>query len=104
MAQWSRQGFWYILINKTHKNCGFINFISLDDAIQARNDLNGQDINGLVVKIGFAKVPSKAEVPTVADALATPSIIAGLAVGAAERIYGKAWQKPEPVTTETVGI
>lgn len=45
-----------------HKQCGFVNFESLDDAVAARKILNGQEILGPEIgpiKIGFAKVPSK---------------------------------------------
>ncbi|KAJ3092152.1 hypothetical protein HK102_010276 [Quaeritorhiza haematococci] len=42
----------------THKNCGFVNFERLEDAIEARKAMNGKDIGGSVVKIGYAKVPS----------------------------------------------
>lgn len=45
-----------------HKQCGFINFESLDDAVAARKVLNGQEILGPEIgpiKIGFAKVPSR---------------------------------------------
>ncbi|KAK5668012.1 hypothetical protein QVD99_005056 [Batrachochytrium dendrobatidis] len=45
----------------THKNCGFVNFVHVQDAIRARNEMNNQDIGGFVVKIGFAKVPSKTD-------------------------------------------
>ncbi|KAG1883724.1 hypothetical protein F4604DRAFT_1981317 [Suillus subluteus] len=46
----------------THKNCGFINFECLDDAVHARKALNGHDVLGSDVgafHIGFAKVPVK---------------------------------------------
>ncbi|EIN10876.1 hypothetical protein PUNSTDRAFT_51453 [Punctularia strigosozonata HHB-11173 SS5] len=46
----------------THKNCGFINFECLDDAVRARKALNGRDILGSdvgAIRIGFAKVPVK---------------------------------------------
>jgi protein JSN1 len=46
----------------THKNCGFINFERLDDAVRARKALNGRDILGSdvgAIRIGFAKVPVK---------------------------------------------
>ncbi|KAF8634349.1 hypothetical protein AX15_000961 [Amanita polypyramis BW_CC] len=46
----------------THKNCGFINFERLDDAVRARKALNGRDVLGSdvgAVRIGFAKVPVK---------------------------------------------
>lgn len=45
-----------------HKQCGFINFENLDDAVAARKILNGQEILGPEIgpiKIGFAKVPSR---------------------------------------------
>lgn len=45
-----------------HKQCGFINFENLDDAVAARKSLNGLEVLGCEVgpvKIGFAKVPSK---------------------------------------------
>jgi protein JSN1 len=48
----------------THKNCGFINFERLDDAVTARRSLNGREILGTEVgqvRIGFAKVPGKGE-------------------------------------------
>ncbi|KAI0303363.1 hypothetical protein B0F90DRAFT_1809585 [Multifurca ochricompacta] len=44
----------------THKNCGFINFERLDDAVRARKALNGRDVLGSdvgAIRIGFAKVP-----------------------------------------------
>jgi protein JSN1 len=45
-----------------HKQCGFINFENLDDAVTARKALNGQEVLGPEIgpiKIGFAKVPNK---------------------------------------------
>lgn len=45
-----------------HKQCGFCNFESIEDAVRARDALNGQEILGSEVgpvKIGFAKVPGK---------------------------------------------
>ncbi|CAH7689762.1 hypothetical protein PPACK8108_LOCUS24898 [Phakopsora pachyrhizi] len=47
----------------TQKNCGFVNFEHLDDAVRARKALNGREIFGSevpAVKIGYAKVPVKA--------------------------------------------
>ncbi|KAJ3414703.1 hypothetical protein HDV05_006140 [Chytridiales sp. JEL 0842] len=41
----------------THKNCGFVNFDRLEDAIEARKHMNGKEVGGCVLKIGFAKVP-----------------------------------------------
>ncbi|KAG9050780.1 hypothetical protein FS837_002336 [Tulasnella sp. UAMH 9824] len=46
----------------THKNCGFINFERLDDAIRARKALNGRDVLGSdvgAIRIGYARVPVK---------------------------------------------
>lgn len=46
----------------THKNCGFINFERVDDAVRARKTLNGRDALGTevgAVRVGFAKVPIK---------------------------------------------
>ena len=44
----------------SHKNCGFINFVTVEDAITARAALGGRELfpgtGG--IKIGFAKVPS----------------------------------------------
>ncbi|KAI7822239.1 hypothetical protein BX661DRAFT_146042, partial [Kickxella alabastrina] len=41
-----------------HKNCGFVNFIRLEDAVRAKQAINGKPIEGLVVRIGYAKVPA----------------------------------------------
>lgn len=43
-----------------HKNCGFVNFESIESAIQAKNSLNGQEIfpGAGPIKIGYAKAPS----------------------------------------------
>jgi protein JSN1 len=44
----------------SHKNCGFVNFVTVEDAVAARAALGGREIfpgtGG--IKIGFAKVPS----------------------------------------------
>jgi RNA recognition motif-containing protein len=53
--------FWYLHLTQTHKNCGFVNFVHLQDAMTARSELNGREISGSIVKIGFAKVPSKGD-------------------------------------------
>jgi protein JSN1 len=44
----------------THKNCGFINFVTVEDAIAARAQLSGRELfpGTGAIKIGFAKVPS----------------------------------------------
>lgn len=53
----------------THKNCGFVNYEHVDDAIRARRAMHGQEIGGLPVRIGFAKVP-----PNTCSATTTPQI------------------------------
>src|SRR5271154_4375555 len=44
----------------SHKNCGFVNFMTVEDAVAARSALSGRELfpgtGG--IKIGFAKVPS----------------------------------------------
>ena len=44
----------------SHKNCGFVNFVTVEDAVNARSALSGRELfpgtGG--IKIGFAKVPS----------------------------------------------
>ncbi|KAJ1964055.1 hypothetical protein GGI12_001668 [Dipsacomyces acuminosporus] len=42
----------------SHKNCGFVNFIRLEDAVRAKQAMNGKSIDGSVVRIGYAKVPA----------------------------------------------
>lgn len=44
----------------THKNCGFVNFENVQDAVRAKQLLNGTEIfpGGPPVRIGFAKAPS----------------------------------------------
>jgi RNA recognition motif-containing protein len=60
--------------------------VNLDEAILARNELNGQEINGSTIKIGFAKVPSKTEPITVQQALSNPTVLSGLATAAMDRL------------------
>src|SRR6185295_2424395 len=46
----------------THKNCGFVNFEKLDDAIKAKKALHGKEVLESAVgpvRIGFAKVQPK---------------------------------------------
>ncbi|KZS99011.1 hypothetical protein SISNIDRAFT_480598 [Sistotremastrum niveocremeum HHB9708] len=73
----------------THKNCGFINFERLDDAVRARKALNGRDVLGSdvgAIRIGFARVPVKNGVPdgTNPEEAANAGVqgIADLSVGA----------------------
>ncbi|KAJ2475379.1 hypothetical protein IWW47_006513, partial [Coemansia sp. RSA 2052] len=46
-----------------HKNCGFINFVRLEDAVRAKQAVNGKSIDGSVVRIGYAKVPAAKNEP-----------------------------------------
>ncbi|KAJ2402405.1 hypothetical protein GGI23_000739 [Coemansia sp. RSA 2559] len=41
-----------------HKNCGFVNFVRMEDAVRAKQAMNGKHIEGSVVRIGYAKVPA----------------------------------------------
>ncbi|KAJ2670305.1 hypothetical protein GGI25_005887 [Coemansia spiralis] len=41
-----------------HKNCGFVNFVRLEDAVRAKQAMNGKSVEGSVVRIGYAKVPA----------------------------------------------
>ncbi|CAG8465443.1 5722_t:CDS:2 [Paraglomus occultum] len=46
----------------THKNCGFVNFERLDDAVKAKRALHGKEVLGSAVgpvRIGYAKVQPK---------------------------------------------
>ncbi|RYE19871.1 MAG: RNA-binding protein, partial [Sphingobacteriaceae bacterium] len=49
----------------THKNCGFVNFETLESAVQAKSQLNGKEIfpGAGPVRIGYAKIPSAAATP-----------------------------------------
>ncbi|PVU98651.1 hypothetical protein BB559_001384 [Furculomyces boomerangus] len=41
----------------TQKSCGFVNFERLEDAVRAKQATNGRELDGMVVRIGYAKVP-----------------------------------------------
>ncbi|KAI2078145.1 hypothetical protein LOZ36_006858 [Ophidiomyces ophidiicola] len=61
----------------THKNCGFVNFERLDNAIKAKTEVNGKEIfpGAGPVRIGFAKVPVSptSETPGRSDAQSSPT-------------------------------
>ncbi|KAJ3118936.1 hypothetical protein HK100_000515 [Physocladia obscura] len=40
------------------KSCGFVNFVELAHAMRAQEFMNGRELYGHVVKVGFAKVPA----------------------------------------------
>ena len=64
----------------THKNCGFVNFDNEEDAMRAKTVMNGQEIAGAIVRIGFAKVPTKAE-STGTGSFSGVTSMAGTSVG-----------------------
>jgi hypothetical protein len=49
--------------------------VHLKDAIKARADLNGREISGSVVKIGFAKVPAKGDSVQASTPSSTNSVV-----------------------------
>lgn len=56
--------------------------------MHAKNELNGQDIGGSIVKIGYAKVPTKVDPPmTAAQAMANPAVLSTLTSQAIERVF-----------------
>ena len=59
----------------TQKNCGFINFKTLQSAVQAKTQLNGKEIfpGAGPVRIGYAKVPSATGTPGNEGAQPSPS-------------------------------
>jgi hypothetical protein len=77
----------------------------LQDAISARNALNGHLLGTAILKIGFAKVPSRTEPITAQQALSQPEILASLASGAIERINTvNVWSSTNRATTNEVSI
>ncbi|KAG8885976.1 hypothetical protein FRB97_008514 [Tulasnella sp. 331] len=76
----------------THKNCGFINFERLDDAIRARKALNGRDVLGSdvgAVRIGYARVPVKNAVGPDGQPIAADSEAANVSIpGGRDLSYG----------------
>ncbi|PNS17417.1 Pumilio domain-containing protein [Sphaceloma murrayae] len=59
----------------THKSCGFVNFESVDCAMQAKAQLHNKEIfpGAGAVRIGYAKAPSAAGTPGAAEAYPSPS-------------------------------
>ncbi|ETN46568.1 uncharacterized protein HMPREF1541_00753 [Cyphellophora europaea CBS 101466] len=58
----------------THKNCGFVNFENADNAVRARQILNGKEIfpGAGPVRIGFAKAPTS-NAMTPSEPMLTPT-------------------------------
>jgi len=63
----------------THKNCGFVNFENMQDAVRARQVLNGKEIfpGGGPVRIGYAKAPSSGVTPVPGALSQSPMPTAG---------------------------
>ncbi|KAL2442242.1 Pumilio domain-containing protein C56F2.08c [Exophiala dermatitidis] len=74
----------------THKNCGFVNFESVEPAIRARHLLNGQEIfpGAGPVRIGFAKAPN-ASVSLTPNQNSTPPPGSQAVTGSLETSRGK---------------
>ncbi|KAI8049937.1 hypothetical protein BDF22DRAFT_745809 [Syncephalis plumigaleata] len=62
----------------THKNCGFVNFERTEDAMRAKSVMNGQEIAGAIVRIGFAKVPALELTPGAGATSAASTTTSGL--------------------------
>lgn len=81
----------------THKNCGFVNFIAIDDAIAARAALAGRELftGAGGVKIGFAKVPSGVVLsPSPEPLLMGSSVVEGGHLSAQQRLEGSRSRSP----------
>lgn len=59
----------------THKNCGFVNFENVENAVHARQVLNNKEIfpGAGPVRIGFAKAPSNSITPAYGTMPSSPS-------------------------------
>ncbi|RMZ85854.1 hypothetical protein DV737_g466, partial [Chaetothyriales sp. CBS 132003] len=59
----------------THKNCGFVNFDKVENAVRAKQMLNGKEIfpGAGPVRIGFAKAPTASNSHTPNDHVQTPA-------------------------------
>ncbi|KAI8866074.1 RNA-binding domain-containing protein, partial [Ramicandelaber brevisporus] len=43
------------------KSCAFVNFEKLEDAVRAKNAIAGKEIDGSVVRVGYAKVVANSQ-------------------------------------------
>ncbi|THV77035.1 ARM repeat-containing protein [Aureobasidium pullulans] len=59
----------------THKSCGFVNFETLESAVQAKSQLNNKEIfpGAGPIRIGYAKVPSNTVTPGAPGSFHSPS-------------------------------
>ena len=59
----------------THKNCGFVNFETVESAVSAKSALNGKEIfpGAGSVRIGYAKAPSASGTPGTNGIFQSPS-------------------------------
>ena len=80
----------------THKNCGFVNFVTVEDAVAARAALGGRELfpgNG-GIKIGFAKVPSGIVLSPSPEPMLIPGETASIHRLSAQRLDGSRSRSP----------
>lgn len=79
----------------THKNCGFVNFDTVDSAVRARAQLNGKEIfpGAGPTRIGFAKAPSRSNTPAIRT---TPTLSDPEIQPAAQPDVERPVREPEP--------
>ncbi|KAL1918170.1 uncharacterized protein VTP21DRAFT_3436 [Calcarisporiella thermophila] len=66
----------------THKNCGFVNFERMEDAVMAKRTIQGRElfgVSGSALRIGFAKEPPPMPSPILGQSL--PGAVGGLESG-----------------------
>ncbi|KAI0243735.1 hypothetical protein L0F63_001373 [Massospora cicadina] len=81
-----------------HKNCGFVNFASVEEAQRARTSMNGKEISGSVVRIGYAKVRLTGRGGAEADPAHRPHPLnlLGIPVNASEPSAAPEVEAPQP--------
>jgi len=59
----------------THKSCGFVNFDTIESAVQAKSQLHGKEIfpGAGPIRIGYAKAPSDSGTPGTNGIVSSPS-------------------------------
>ncbi|KAI8873195.1 ARM repeat-containing protein, partial [Ramicandelaber brevisporus] len=97
----------------TLKNCGFVNFEKLEDAVRAKNSIVGKEINGAVVRVGYAKVlaPQQTTATAESDSKTTMVIMptvapvaAALAAAAAAVAGGQEGVNPDDILEPGAGL